>query len=129
MPSTKSLKMKAEYQMCRTWGHAWEDFVPGIGQRAPAPYGRGFSLRCVRCTCERHDCFDVRGGLNSRRYDYPSGYQLAADEVPDIQTLRLSVIREMRQQNAELVAARAQKKPRSAARTPKQQRRHMQLVG
>ncbi len=127
---SKRLKMLAIYQQCRTWGHAWEDYVPGVGERKPAPYGRGFSLRCVRCATERHDCFDIAGRLNSRGYDYPSGYQVAADERPNIEQLRISLIAEMRAQNAEIVEKRSERRrpARAAARTPRRKQRHLEAV-
>lgn len=112
--------MNAEYLKCRNWRHAWEDFLPGVGDRKPAPYGRGMSLRCTRCTTERHDCYDSRGELASRSYVYPKDYQLSADERPSIETLRLALVRDLKSEHLERMNARAQ---RRAPRTPKKQRR------
>lgn len=116
-----TLKMKLEYQECRATGHQWEYFVPGVGQRKPAPWGRGFSLQCVRCQAERHDTFDSLGQLSARSYDYPSGYSVAADEKPTIEQLRLSIVKELRTQAEERTAARAHRKPH---RTPTR-RKHL----
>jgi hypothetical protein len=38
-------------------------------------YGWRLSLRCTRCTTERHDNYDFKGKLMGRRYIYPDGYQ------------------------------------------------------
>lgn len=124
MARSVSLKMKIEFQTCRLAKHRWGFFVPGIGQRKPAPYGRGFSLRCDRCGAERHDCFDSLGGLASRSYVYPSGYEVAADERPTVEQLRLSLIKEQRTATAERLAHRTTKKPH---RTPAR-RGHLEAV-
>lgn len=57
---------------CRSFGHAWDDFTP-IDKRPP-PFGWRLSLRCVRCTTERHDIIDRLGRVASREYVYPDGY-------------------------------------------------------
>ena len=57
---------------CRSYGHAWEEFAP-IDLDAPI-YGWRLSLRCTRCTMERHDNIDFKGRVMSRRYIPPPGY-------------------------------------------------------
>lgn len=122
--AAKTLKMRAEYQMCRTLGHAWDDFIPGPGDPKPAPWGRGFSLRCDRCTTQRHDAFDSRGELSARKYIWPKDYKLAADEKPAIETLRLSLVQEMRAEHAQRMKHRqAAHKTRAPARTARPARR------
>jgi hypothetical protein len=71
---------------CRTYGHAWEEFFP-VDMGIPM-YGWRLSLRCARCTSERHDTIDALGRINGRRYIYADGYQVARDERPDRDTLR-----------------------------------------
>jgi hypothetical protein len=88
------INLSAEYERCRTWGHAWEDFVP-FGKR-PQGWGMRFSLRCIRCTTERHDLIDTLGQLSSRQYVYPDDYSLAKDETPTRAELRLDLLRKMR---------------------------------
>ena len=92
MPSR--LKLSLEYEKCRTWGHAWEDFIPH-GKR-PSGWGSRFSLRCVRCATERHDVIDSIGQLSSRQYEYPEDYKLAKDETPTRAEFRLDLLRQMR---------------------------------
>lgn len=61
------------YLRCRSYGHAWDEFNP-IDMEAPW-YGWRLSLRCLRCTTERHDNIDFKGKVMGRRYIYPQGYQ------------------------------------------------------
>ena len=77
-----------DYLRCRTWGHAWEEFVPQ-GQRPR--WGELFSLRCTRCATERYDVINNLGALGSRRYVYPDGYQLAASETPTRDAFRVEL--------------------------------------
>jgi hypothetical protein len=51
-------------------------------------YGWRFSLRCTRCTTERHDVIARSGHVNGRRYIYPDGYQYAKGERPSRDELR-----------------------------------------
>lgn len=62
-----------KYLRCRTFGHAWEEFIPvgkekGIGFR--------FSLLCTACGTERHDAIDTNGQLLNRQYEHPDEYYL-----------------------------------------------------
>lgn len=82
-----------EYEKCRTWGHAWEDFIPH-GKR-PSDWGSRFSLRCERCHTERHDVIDALGRLSTRHYDYPEDYSMAKDETPTREALRLDLLRQI----------------------------------
>jgi len=79
---------RGDYQQaqCRTYGHAWEEFFPA--DMGTPLYGWRLSLRCTRCSSERHDIIDVLGRVNGRRYIYVEGYQMARDERPDRDTLR-----------------------------------------
>lgn len=88
-----ALKLSAVYIKCRTLRHAWDDFIP---RDMPAPqWGHRVSLRCLRCTTERHDVIDRLGQLSQRTYIYPTDYALTADETPDIQQLRLMLIKSL----------------------------------
>lgn len=120
-----TLKMKLEFQTCRALRHSWDYFVPGVGQRRPAPWGRGFSLRCERCGTERHDTFDSLGALSARSYVYPDGYSLPADEQPTLEQLRMSIVAELRTEAAARadVVNNARRKPH---REPARKRRHLQ---
>lgn len=82
--------LRLEYERCRVFGHAWEDFIPA-GKRPPG-WGHRFSLRCIRCTTERHDVIDALGDLSERQYVYPDDYRMAADETPTRQSLRLDLL-------------------------------------
>lgn len=64
-----------EMLKCKLFGHAWDDFVSML---RPAKFGARVSVRCVRCTTERHDIVSwIDGGLLSREYRYPEGYHLS----------------------------------------------------
>jgi hypothetical protein len=59
---------------CRTYGHAWDEFT-ATDMGPPTGGLWRLSLRCVRCTTERHDIIDIHGGVTARRYIYPEGYR------------------------------------------------------
>lgn len=120
-----ALAMKLEYQKCRTFHHQWDEFIPRAGDRKPAPYGRGFSLRCERCAAERHDTFDAYGNLSARSYVYPSGYEVAADEKPTIEQLRLSIVKELKTEAADRAARAPSHRKHHAAPT---RRKHLEAV-
>ena len=63
---------------CRTYGHAWDEYNPT--HLGPPEWGWRLSLRCTRCTAERHDIIDNIGNLSTRQYVYPEGYDLATGE-------------------------------------------------
>lgn len=58
---------------CRLYGHAWDEFYP-IDLARPVA-GWRLSLRCTRCTTERHDLIGRTGDLEGRRYAYPEDYR------------------------------------------------------
>ena len=87
---------------CRTYGHAWDEFYPdNLGEPM---FGWRLSLRCTRCTAERHDTIDNTGGVGGRRYIYPDGYQMQRDETPTREEMRMNLFRDVR---AKLAAAHA----------------------
>jgi len=92
-----------EYEKCRIWGHAWEDFIPS-GKR-PSDWGARFSLRCERCHTERHDVIDVLGNLSTRHYDYPEDYRMSADETPSREALRLDLLKQIHGRRLRSVSA------------------------
>lgn len=58
---------------CHSYGHSWDEFVPV--DLYPPTYGWRLSLRCLRCTTERHDTIAFNTGkVMGRRYIYPDGY-------------------------------------------------------
>lgn len=61
-----------QYLKCRTWGHSWDSFAP-VGMAAPE-YGWRESLRCTRCTMERHSIIDRKDTVATRSYYQPEGY-------------------------------------------------------
>lgn len=65
-------RVDANYIRCRSYGHAWDEFAPV--DMYPPTYGWRLSLRCLRCTTERHDNMDFKGKVMGRRYIYPDGY-------------------------------------------------------
>jgi len=79
---------------CRTYGHAWDEFYPS--NLGVPIFGWRLSLRCTRCTAERHDLIDSIGSVGGRRYIYPDGYQLKRDETPSREEMRMSLFRNVR---------------------------------
>lgn len=90
------INMRLEYERCRTYGHAWDEFLP-LGKRR-AGWGSRLSLRCVRCMTERHDTVDALGELSVREYVYPDDYRLGADETPTRAAMRLDLLKRNRAQ-------------------------------
>jgi hypothetical protein len=83
---------------CRTYGHSWDEFYPN--NMGEPEYGWRLSLRCTRCTAERHDTIDSIGQIAARRYIYPDGYQMKADEVPTRDEMRQSIYAQVREKLA-----------------------------
>lgn len=67
-------EMPLEFVRCRTFGHAWDEFVP-VGMRKPS-FGFRISLVCTSCGKERHDVIDQLGQVAYRDYVDPDGYYL-----------------------------------------------------
>jgi hypothetical protein len=87
---------------CRTYGHSWDEFYPpNLGTPS---FGWRLSLRCARCTAERHDLIDVLGRVGQRQYVYPPNYSMLRDETPTRDELRQRMLTEVR---AKLLAAQA----------------------
>lgn len=99
---TPRFLMALEYEKCRTWGHAWDTFTPP-GTKRPPGWGQRFSLRCERCTTERHDTIDSLGALSSRQYVYPDDYKMSKDETPTRDQLRLDLLKQLRNDGRERV--------------------------
>jgi hypothetical protein len=80
---------------CRIYGHAWEEFYPdNLGTPL---YGWRLSLRCTRCTTERHDTIDHIGQISQRRYIYADGYQTEpGEEKPSREEMRLTMFNRIR---------------------------------
>jgi hypothetical protein len=87
---------------CRTYGHSWDEFYPD--NLGTPMFGFRLSLRCTRCTTERHDVIDHIGQVGQRRYIYAPDYQMGRDELPTREELRLSLFRNVR---AKLAQAQA----------------------
>lgn len=84
------------YVRCRTYNHAWDEFYP---IDLPAPwYGWRLSLRCIRCQTERHDNYDFKGRVMSRRYIYPDGYQHKGEDRPTKEVFREELFTRLRAQ-------------------------------
>lgn len=82
---------------CRTYSHAWDEFYP-IDLEAPW-YGWRLSLRCMRCATERHDNYDFKGRVMSRRYIYTEGYQTPkGEEKPEKTYFREELFSRLRAQ-------------------------------
>ena len=70
-----------QYLMCRTIGHEWDLFTP-IGMERPT-WGIRLSLRCDRCSMERHDIVDTLGEVASRTYVQPENYSMSHIPIDD----------------------------------------------
>lgn len=82
---------------CRTYNHAWEEFYPDLMD--PPAFGWRLSLRCIRCSTERHDTISyATGQLMNRRYIYPDGYKMARDETPTREVFREELFSKLRGQ-------------------------------
>jgi hypothetical protein len=112
---------------CRTYGHAWDEFTP-IDLEAPW-YGWRLSLRCIRCSTERHD--NISYGTNvimGRQYVYPDGYKIETGKDGDRPTKEIfrdelftqlrSQLRENNQLGSEEAAPRKGAKKSGATITP-----------
>lgn len=67
--------VREDYLTCRALrGHAWEPIV-AFDMRKPM-FGVRLSLRCTRCTTERHTLYSRDTGEQLSRHDYrrPDGY-------------------------------------------------------
>jgi hypothetical protein len=93
------------YLRCRTYGHAWDEFAP-IEMESPW-YGWRLSLRCIRCSTERHDNIAYTTGfVMGRHYIYPDDYQMVGlkDERPGKEVFREELFTKLR---AQLVSSNA----------------------
>lgn len=81
---------------CRTYNHAWDEFNPV--DMDPPWYGWRLSLRCMRCTTERHDNYDFKGQVMGRRYIYPDGYQTKGEDKPTKTEFREALFDKLRKQ-------------------------------
>lgn len=75
--------LRTEYLMCRrsVLGHAWE---PYQDNEKPAPsFGTRFSVRCSRCTTQRHYLLGFNGERLGKEYVYPEGYKLVGDHTSE----------------------------------------------
>ncbi len=80
---------------CRVVGHQWDDFYPT--NLSPPAFGWRLSLRCARCTTERHDLISFReGDVLAREYRYVDGYQQRRDERLDRPELRMALYERIR---------------------------------
>lgn len=86
--------LDADMLKCRTYGHAWDEFYPDY--KSPPSYGWRLSLRCIRCSTERHDTIDLVGRVSSREYVYPDGYRMGRDEAPSREDLRVATFDRIR---------------------------------
>lgn len=71
--------LRDEYLRCRVIGHQWDEFDP-VGMRKPH-FGWRLSVRCERCSTERHDLINARGEVGSRSYVYPEDYDIPGRAV------------------------------------------------
>jgi hypothetical protein len=97
---------------CRIYRHAWDEFYPD--DLGVPLYGWRLSLRCTRCTTERHDVIDHIGQLAQRQYIYPDGYRMARDETPTPDELRQNLYGNVRLKLAAAHAINEQIMERSA---------------
>jgi hypothetical protein len=79
---------------CRVYGHSWDEYYPDDLGRPE--YGWRLSLRCTRCTTERHDIIDSIGRISQRRYIYVEDYQMGRDETPSRDEMRLAMFARIR---------------------------------
>ena len=87
-----------DFHDCRTFGHSWDRYFPQNMERPP--FGWRLSLRCTRCTCERHDLISpINGEVMARSYYWPEGYLMDKGvERPSREDLRVEMFRSLRAQ-------------------------------
>lgn len=104
LPPEDLRALDRDYVRCRTYGHAWDDFLP---MRKPAKFGDRLSLRCIRCATERHDIVSwVDGSLLQREYQHPEDYAMAehhtrAEFRATLMTMRMEDARRVERQEAD----------------------------
>lgn len=91
IPGGDSTGLDTAMLKCRLIRHRWDEFYPD--NMGPPAYGWRLSLRCDRCSAERHDLIDYAGRLipGTRRYIYPEGYHMALDETPTREAMMLDL--------------------------------------
>lgn len=73
---------------CRTYGHSWDEWTQtGTLKKAD------LTLRCVRCGTGQYDDIDPSGNVERRSYEYPSDYEQARLQRPD---LRVELLRRLK---------------------------------
>lgn len=91
----------ADFEECKVVGHNWERFHPIMDTPR---YGARISLRCTRCTSERHDTISRNSGwIEGRKYDYAEGYIAhydSPDDRPSKSDLRLSMVERLQNELA-----------------------------
>ena len=70
---------KTQYVRCYAWGHAWDDYTnsdwrPTMGQSF-------LVLRCLRCSTERREAYNLYGEIETRHYHWPEGYRFRKGET------------------------------------------------
>jgi hypothetical protein len=64
-----------EFLLCRTLGHAWDNFPAGeLNVEMLRTSAGAAALRCTRCHTERYDYLGKDLKIASRRYIYPVRY-------------------------------------------------------
>ena len=60
-----------EFLLCRDIGHQWR---PYTARYVPADNAYERTIRCGRCTTERHQSISLQGEITSGGYHYADGY-------------------------------------------------------
>lgn len=99
------------YIACRTYGHAWfEAPITGAWAQGWGSIGAPMTLRCERCTAERHDVINPTGDVIRRSYVHPPNYRYPKHEAPTVKDMRLALLALIRQNKRDdLARARANK--------------------
>lgn len=97
------VRLESEYAECRDrtlgGGHVWTT-ARKIGRRTS--FGTPVSKQCARCGAWVHIIIGAYGQVESRQYEYPDGYSLAADEQPTGDSLRLAMLSMLKEEQKQM---------------------------
>lgn len=96
-------KYRQRYLECKSWGHGWKHNTDFHIVRNTAGQIIQFTRQaiCANCQTERHDVFNRRMEVVSRKYVYPDGYQTAGEHVIDVTTARGEFVRRVLVKNGD----------------------------
>lgn len=100
---------KSQYVRCYAWGHAWDEY--GNSDWRPTMGQTFMVLRCIRCSTERREAYNLYGEIETRHYHWPAGYRFSKGEgKPTKGEFRLMALPEATQRARQRAARKRSKK-------------------